>query len=571
MLPFFNKRRNIVLVAVALVLVFVAFSSSPTLDTDRIKSIIPGHATPSKNGHGVSSDGLRTSQLHYLVPASGTNIQLCYNLVSSIVNRYPAPMLLGWHGDGLLDASTTHLAKIRAIQRYFHQLPEVEDDDLVAIVDGYDIIMQLPPDILIERYYQLAEAADKRLADRFGLSVNEVRAQGMRQTVFWGPDKICWPTEWEAARCWAVPTSNLPPKAFGPKSGNGEMYYNDPRWLNSGTVIGPVSDVRDLIDATILEIEATYDANFKNSESDQFYIANIWGRQEYARSLAVANGDPDKIPGDSSKRKVPELREEDQRVEYHIALDYESALFQTKAGYEPFFGYLQYNQSGLKAQQTNDMFKLGKDFKPYEIGMGKNVATSLGKLYDAIPEAHPGSDSSDWLKIVELGTNFVSKYVYLLWHCTGPKGPIDDEYPTLWFYPYVRSLLKAAVKASQAGEAIRSTPINGRHWVAKTWYPEESESLGGAWTDQNGTTFAQWSTLCSNFEQTLFGGEAGFEAIDEEEIATEAFAQKAANNEPVQKEGEASIDNADLDPEDEYLEVDMTSSKGKPESKEGDK
>lgn len=50
--------------------------------------------------------------------------------------------------------------------------------------------------------------------------------------------------------------------------------------MNSGTVIGPIDDVRALITATMAEIEEIYDENYEWKNSDQFYITNIWGRQE---------------------------------------------------------------------------------------------------------------------------------------------------------------------------------------------------------------------------------------------------------------------------------------------------
>ncbi|KAH7321364.1 hypothetical protein B0I35DRAFT_450703 [Stachybotrys elegans] len=515
-----GKRRNIAIAVVAVFVVLLLLSSGPAQYSGTKSGNDAPSASDSSTGTSQPPVALeppkppkmepKKSQLHFLIPASQTNIHLCYNVVSAVANRYPVPMLLGWHGRGLLDAHKTHLAKLRAIQRYLNKLEDKEDDDLVVIVDGYDIIMQLPPIVMIERYFKMVDKADARLAKRFDISVKEARELGLRQTIFWGPDKICWPINWKAARCWAVPSTDLGPKAFGPKSGNGEMYFADPRWLNSGTVIGPAGDMRKMIDATMEEIEATYDADFPQSESDQYYLSNLWGRQEYYRSLVAANGG--EVHGGPQDREVPLVREDDQETEYHISIDYESALFQTKAGYEPFFGYMQYNQTGLKAKMDVDMFKAGDEFKPYDIEMPKTVSKVMAKLYDAIPEAHPGSDSKDWLSVVSLGTNYVTKHIYALWHCTGPKEWIDKQFPTLWFYPFVRPLLKAAVKASQEGEFISEELIDGRQWVPKTWFPSAEDldsEYGGAWSDKNGTSFVPWADLCAKNEHILFGGEAG--------------------------------------------------------------
>ncbi|OAQ99034.1 hypothetical protein LLEC1_02508, partial [Akanthomyces lecanii] len=254
------------------------------LNQGRFSRIVTGRPTSSETSTGAKPKPKpkpRASAFHYLVPASAPNIKLCYNVVSAAVNRFPAPLLLGWKGQGEMDAAETHLAKLRAIQIYLQGLSTDEDDDLVLIVDGYDIMMQLPMEIMIERYFNIQRDADARLAERFQLSVSELHERGIRNTIFWGPDKVCWPVEWAAPRCWAVPASHLDEHTFGPNQGDGGMETNDPRWLNSGTVIGPVGDMRTYINATMAEIARTYDANFENRESDQYYLANVWGRQEY--------------------------------------------------------------------------------------------------------------------------------------------------------------------------------------------------------------------------------------------------------------------------------------------------
>lgn len=450
----------------------------------------------------------KISKFHYLIPASKSNLHLCFNLVSSAANRYPVPTILGWNGAGLFDAAKTHLAKLRAIERYLNALESEEDDDLVVIVDGYDIILQLPPEIMIERYFEVANKADARIARRFGISVKEARARGLRETIFWGPDKICWPIDAAESRCWAVPESSLPPDAFGPQTGNGDMLFSNPRWLNSGTVIGPVGDMKALIAATMEEINATYNTEYEFKESDQYYISNIWGRQEYYRSLKALPGE--EVRGGPPDRHIPSVRSEHQKTEFHIGIDYESALFQTKAGYEPFFGYLEFNTSGLNGNMNVDMFGEGDDFVPFDISMPANVYSALGKLYESIADIHPGMVTNDWIRTIKLGTNFITEHIFPLWHCTGPKQWIVDEFPKMWFYPYAEPLVKATVKAFQGDELITNHLVDGRKWAPKNRYPGRdalTDELGGAWTDLNGGGFVEWHELCGSHAGKLFGGD----------------------------------------------------------------
>lgn len=455
-----------------------------------------------------SESTVKISKMHYLIPASDANIQLCMNLASSAANRYPVPSILGYHGTGLFDAATTHLAKLRAIEVYLNSLGPEEDDDLVVIVDGYDVIIQLPPEIMIQRYFDIINKANARIAKRFGISVSEARTRGFYDTVIWGPDKICWPFDWAEPRCWAVPASNLPPDAFGPEAGNGDMFYNDPRWLNSGTVIGPVDDVRALVAATLEEINATYSTEYYYSESDQYYISNIWGRQEYFRSLEANKGE--EVQGGPEDRRLPTTRTGDQQIEYHIGIDYESALFQTKAGYEPFFGYLQFNTSGLNANMDIDIFEEGETFAPYNIEMPADVYAALERLFNSFADPQSQTTTYEWIRTIKLNVNYVTRHIFTLWHCTGPKDPIVDEYPKMWFFPYAKSLIKAAVKALRGDELLMDHLVDGRKWAPKNRYPDTetmSDELGGAWTDLDGGQFIEWHDLCGQDAPQLFGNE----------------------------------------------------------------
>ncbi|KAF4981204.1 hypothetical protein FZEAL_2934 [Fusarium zealandicum] len=543
-----SLRRNLIIALGLLIAAALFFYSGPGVDTERFKAIIPAHdntktktvsdktqdieaidvatklqptqettavqpgATlePKPESDTKSDLTIKTSRFHYLVPASKTNRRFCFILGSSAASRYPPPQLIGWNGTGLFDAAKTHLAKLRAFQVYLDSLPKEEDDDIVLIVDGYDVIMQLPPEIMLQRYFATMEAENKRTAERFGFSLDQVKEENLDTTLFFGADKICWPINWRAPRCWAVPPSTLPTKAFGPKTNNGNMVFMLPKWLNSGTLIGPANHMRDYVAATLKEIDHTFEPTYQWKDSDQFYLANVWGRQEYYRSKKLHG--IQEVPGGPKDRILPQKFTEDQQVEFHIGIEYESAMFQTKAGYEPFNGWLHYNGTDTPtAMMEKDMFNEGSDFKPFPIEMPQAIEKSLSKIYDAIPEAHPGSTSKDWIRNIILGTNFVTKNIWGLWHVTGDKKVIEDQYTKFWFYPFARSLVKSAVKSLQASNKISEEPIGGRYWVHKTVYPEAgklTDPLGGAWSDEEtGHRFVTWNEMCNVFDKDVLGGE----------------------------------------------------------------
>ena len=50
--------------------------------------------------------------------------------------------------------------------------------------------------------------------------------------------------------------------------------------------MGPVKDMRDMLNVTMAEIDQTYDENYQYHNSDQFYFQNVWAKQEIQRSLS---------------------------------------------------------------------------------------------------------------------------------------------------------------------------------------------------------------------------------------------------------------------------------------------
>jgi hypothetical protein len=193
-----------------------------------------------------------------------------------------------------------------------------------------------------------------------------------------------------------------------------------------------------------------------------------------------------------------------------MGLDYESSLFQAKAFNEPYYGYLQFNSSGLNANMNVDINKQGAKFVPYLIEMPANVLSALGDLFESIGKAHAGTTLNDWIRSVDLGVNYVTGHIFPLWHCTGEKNDIELTYTKMWFFPYARSLISATVKAFQGDDLISTHLIDGRKWAPKNRYPDANtlnDTLGGAWTDLQGSEFVQWEQLCGEHSEALFRGE----------------------------------------------------------------
>ncbi|EFX05135.1 hypothetical protein CMQ_1771 [Grosmannia clavigera kw1407] len=477
----------------------------------------------------------RTSQFHLLVPASGPNLQLCRALVSSALLGYPPAVLSGWNGTGELDAAVTHLAKVRNVVRYFDSLPPTADDDLFLIIDGYDVIMQLPPDVLIRRYFAVTAAANVKLAARFGDEPAADDVNYPHQSILFGADKLCWPVDFRRPACYAVPETGLPDDAFGLGD---DITNSQPRWLNSGTIIGPVSTMRAMFAATIERIAATYDPEYICRESDQMYMSDVWGEQEYARSVRElrlnAIGDIDEqdlvpvgidgfIPEGADPERWGPLMLPGQKTEFQIGLDYESSLFQAWAGYEDFLAMLSLNSTDDTAIVDHNVSGV-PDFALLEVQLPDDLA-SLTRLVSSISDVH-NAEPKDLISTFFFGTNLVTNHVYCMFHCTGEKGYLEELWVQLWFYPYAKALLKATVSSVKAGMSISDTAIDGRIWKGANTYPcspadeiddrkaedsdtgndeaDANEVVYGAWADL-ANEWLSWEDLCAEHEDVLFG------------------------------------------------------------------
>ncbi|KIW01623.1 uncharacterized protein PV09_07094 [Verruconis gallopava] len=442
---------------------------------------------PNVLSYDDASNG-RVSHLHLLTVATDSNLNLCRLIFSSTVLSYPVPVLIDWKGSGEFNASESHLAKIEGPLRYLRSLPPHKDNDIVLLVDGYDVIFQLGPDVLLQRYFSVLDEANTRLRAKFG--DDYVEKSGIYNSIIFGPDKTCFPLEHSHPRCWAVPPSPLPPDAFGPNTDK-DMEHHRPRWLNSGTIMGPVAEVRAFFQATKDKVKDTFDPDNISRNSDQMYMANLFADQEYARTI-FAPGQPE-LPNTEDKI-IPDLND-GRRKEFHVGLDYESRMFQTCAGYEGFLDWTTFDQpsphSNLKSPSSKGIISLQED------------VLSSRKPFAAIDDDKALRDTS-WTS-VSLGVNMVSGFIFPVLHFTSDKSLRDRWWPRMWFYPHAERLLVACSKIKKS--LISNQLINGTRWMNDEPYNIQEGNVGyiGAVSDLG--EHLSWKKICGEHEETLYSAE----------------------------------------------------------------
>ncbi|KAG5763423.1 hypothetical protein H9Q72_008487 [Fusarium xylarioides] len=449
----------------------------------------------------------RISRLHYLVPANVVKRQVCAVVTSALANRYSIPTILGYRGESFLNAKKAHIAKLRAIKDYLHNAGGASDD-LVIIVDGFDVLAQLPAEAMVQRYFSLMAEADQRLADQRGITVKELHRSKVRQTLLWGTDKGCWPESETDPRCWLVPFSAQPRLTWGLKSDTGDPQYSDSRFLNSGTAIGPLGDLRKFINAALSLIEEDWDQNFR--DSDQFYIAALYARQEYQRMRDLNGGD---FPEDAAGKDVPRPKGgKDDVTEYHVAVDFDYALTQTECHNHRFIHKLQYDNFDMTATIKHDALEEESRFRPYKIQMPASIYQAFHRVYDSLPaEDRPAMSGHNWIRSLRLGTNIGTRVIFAFYHNTCDKAGFLDTFHDSWFYPLIRPLLQAAVRAIQHQHPVNLEPIDGRLWVAARQYPKRDlDEYGGVFTDAPGEEFIPLQEFCSDDIESAIGDDADY-------------------------------------------------------------
>jgi hypothetical protein len=449
-------------------------------------------------------------RFHLLIPATSSGRDLCKLLLSTQILGYPTPVLINYGAAEDADPYVQHLAKVEGLLNYLEKQESANPDteDLVLIIDGYDVWFQLRPDVLIKRFYESNKQAYKRLVDQYGTEI--VKTNNMKQSVIFGPDKLCWPIDYSRPACWAVDPGNLDPYAFGPQTSSEHEELTHPRWLNSGTIMGTTQELIDVFRATLHDIQTNYVTN-----SDQYYFAEIYGRQEFARlsqkpELLIERkkemyGVTVENKTDNGTRAEPDLSGLN-RTEYHIGIDYKSEMFQTLAFWKQFLTWSRGRDSWQPPLGDRDMLPYSvTNSSVFDTRLAGDIVSSekpFSSLKDSENEGDRNMANRRWSD-VELLRNTVSRLNPVIIHFTGEKRFREVWWTRLWFQAKAETLREASSK--QDTNKISEELIEGM-----TWYNAEPEQAGevsnagksGAWSDKGG--WFGWNTLCKAHEPEMY-------------------------------------------------------------------
>ncbi|KAM0320295.1 hypothetical protein ACHAPQ_009943 [Fusarium lateritium] len=405
------------------------------------------------------------------------------------------------------------------MDRYFNDLT-AKDDDLVIIVDSFDVLAQLPAEVMIERYFDISRKSEQRLADQRGLTIEQLHEVGIRQTILYGTGKMCFVGSPNEPMCPLMPPSNSPRYKFGAKTENEDARFLDSRYLNSGTIMGPVGDIRkfvravlDLVRADDAKLDPNDEDKIRIHHMDQWFTAQLYVRQEYHRALDMNNGE---YPADlSNLTSLPRPRGGPEDVtEYHVFVDFDSAFAQTQCRNELEIQFLKYKNHDLTASISGDFLQQGSAFRPYSIQMPSNAYRALGRVWDrlsAVLDLQVLPLQRQWIQGINLATNIASENIYAFYHNTCDKRYFLERYRHFWFHPYIPVLLKQAKTHIHEGKPLHPGVVDGRMWIAAQAYPTggsfavDKDTLGGVFTDLQAEPFINLSDLCREYLPTIIG------------------------------------------------------------------
>ncbi|KAL9112046.1 MAG: hypothetical protein Q9227_003666 [Pyrenula ochraceoflavens] len=470
-------------------------------------------------GHDVES-----SYYHLLVPASEASPGLCKTLFSAAASGYSTPRLLNWQRkfeDEHLIFGGSHIAKIEGVLGFLRQLGPQSDHELVLIIDGYDVWFQLLPEVMISRYHQINQRANRRIRSSLGSLAAE--KEDIRQTVVFAAQKKCWPASPDDPACFAVPPSELEEDVYGPQTDLPVDDEKNPfarmrqRYLNSGMIMGPVDDVRRIMERA--SQKASVSTNFG---SDQGIFAEIFGEQEYQRQVArlrhmswlqrmrkniaskmfgPSEQDNITLPHPTHHRMSQELLEE-KNYEFHMGLDHRSELSQPTVFSENDLAWIKHTdqedireKSSLVGIDDPSLNKLSPEIAgstpPFWILGDVDSATRLPKdsRWDQMP------------LYANMWTGFIPAAVHHNAHHDGLKERIRTFWNETWYFPYLRDLLQVRLAEIRSPVAVVPTPSDGSKVVQKEWW-DPTDERGGA-RIETGVLPGDWLTwqqLCGSNE-----------------------------------------------------------------------
>ncbi|KAK7630578.1 hypothetical protein IWX48DRAFT_614392 [Phyllosticta citricarpa] len=330
--------------------------STTTTTTNNDDAAAGAAATPSLEPLPFTAKNGPTFRL--LIPAAESDANFCRSILSTMLLDYPPPTILGYSSK---DQTATVVGSIYAHLADRH----IRDDDLILVADGYRAWFQLPSSVLVRQYLRVTADANRRLEKTYGVRA-AAGEQRFRQTVLFAADTHCWHYADDGdvdVACDAVPDAPGVWESANNGRKNASNIFN-PKFLNSGIVMGPARDLRAVFAAASQKSTGAGGAHdlqhalqIMYSEQEQareavrranlgpagrvreWLYSTVYGQTNFLRGKRSASGGTAGTP--MSRRRNLTITP-GRAYEYGIGLDYGSALFQSMSAPHSFNGDVEF-------------------------------------------------------------------------------------------------------------------------------------------------------------------------------------------------------------------------------------
>ncbi|KAH7253714.1 uncharacterized protein BKA55DRAFT_566127 [Fusarium redolens] len=453
-----------------------------------------------------------------IIPSTKSSPNLCKTIFSSLALGYPSPVIINWgvnHWDISHWRLGKNLPKIIGFVNYLDSVmhpnatatEKLEEDDIVLMVDAYDVWFQLPPQVLLSRYHEINRRANERLRKQWN---RKDAPMPMKQTIVVAGQKRCYPEDPELygvdLRCDLWPESPLREDLYGPETEKNTTFWrnNRPRWINGGMYIGPAGDMRRMFRRAKQKIEAFVGEAFP-IRSEQGMIGDIIGAQEVWRQWQRNN---------FVNVDLKELMEEN--LEFHVGVDYAQDIsvqtFATEISsenniYDGDFVFLD-DQESIEIQ--SDV----RGISPVRV---KGVPDDLKSVQSPLVEYGKRVDWGD----MPLYTDFFTSTVPAMLHHNKFKGRRASWWDRPWYHQKLRGLVKSALLPKESDEPLAAVQLEGsriRYWAASAEKIDRYPRMGKI--NANTTAYDRFPNMDLNEACQYIGGKKihGHKSTWEEEV-----------------------------------------------------
>lgn len=451
--------------------------------------------------------------LHVLIPASHPDANLCKTLLSAAILGYPTPTIINWNktfDDPNLVEGGSHLAKISGVKDYIQALGSARDDDLILMIDGYDMWLQLRPQTLLDRYFEINNRANSRIKEELGATAEK---NNIHQDIVFSAQKRCWPWTIDDPPCYAVPESSLPRDIYGSQTdtdiGNTDNPYIKyrQRFLNSGVGIGTVAAMRKMFEEAVVRAKADPWIG-----SDQRIFSHIFGDQEIYREVLRQEQMSSKMfswfSSDTKRFNETHVREvsikaaarKDKSLEFGIGLDYAAELGLPTVFAEDDTAWVRYDRPDRITKLSLDM-----GVTRVHTSLAEDIADTLPPFWTystepSLPRERTWDNAS---LFTNLWTGVTPAAIHHNAHRNGMKNLRTKWWSNIWFQRYARVLYDAhiynpVVPVAEAGYDDTSRRV---YWSPELW---KGGARSGAGNGNMKSPWLRYDEICRGTEDEVF-------------------------------------------------------------------